>query len=96
MFSHYSQEQYIFLHNALLEYLTCGNTRVSASQLEQELVQLTQPRSLSGHSELEEQFVMLCKISPLPNHTHCSVALHNPMMNRNTDYLPSESGECGK
>ena len=87
-----SQDQYVFLHDALMEGLMCGNTRIEAANLEQALAKLLDPDPTTGQSQLEEQFNTLDKVTPRPDPALCSAAQMNPERNRNMDYLPSKSG----
>lgn len=82
----------MFLHDALMEGLMCGSTRIEAANLEQALAKLLEPDPTTGQSQLEEQFNTLDKVTPRPDPTLCSTAQMNPLRNRNMDYLPSEPG----
>ena len=49
------QDQYIFIHDAILEALTCGDTQVESGDMRKRLGQL-QKRDQSGKTGLEFQF----------------------------------------
>lgn len=51
----YFKEQYIFIHDALLEAVSCGNTEVHARNLMQHIKRLTEP-SEGGTAGLAEEF----------------------------------------
>ena len=53
------QEQYIFLHRAVLESLTCRDTCIENSQLEAVLTELSIYDPQLGCNGLEEEFAML-------------------------------------
>ena len=52
----YLQEQYVFLHDALLEYLLVGNATISSSDLITTYNQLIISSSYQRKSRLEEQY----------------------------------------
>ena len=49
------QEQYIFIHDAILELVTCGDTQIDAVNLRKSLHHLLK-KNESGSSNLEVQF----------------------------------------
>lgn len=85
-----SQEQYIFVHQAVLEALTRGSTCIEASQLEAALTELSAPDPQLGCSGLEEEFAILEEMTPRPEHSACRTAMQHPRKNRSMDYLPSK------
>ena len=42
------QEQYMFIHDAILEQVTCGDTQISADQLHSTMKKLTTNDQLTG------------------------------------------------
>ena len=68
------QDQYVFIHDAILEAVTCGDTQVESGNLRAKLNKM-QKKNQSGKTELELQFA----VSPLINITsytpfiHCNV-----------------------
>ena len=60
----YIQEQYVFIHDAILEAVTCGDTQIESSDLRPKLNKM-QKKNQSGKTELELQFT----VSPLINTT---------------------------
>ena len=49
------QDQYIFIHDAILESVTCGDTQIEAGNLRRRLTQL-QNKDESGRTGFELQF----------------------------------------
>ena len=52
-----SQDQYIFIHDAVLESVTCGDTEIKAADLRRKLVKL-KTRDQSGLTTLDLQFAV--------------------------------------
>lgn len=50
------QEQYIFVHDLMCDYVSSGNTSVEAHTLGETVDKLTQPVSEDGATGFEEQF----------------------------------------
>ena len=53
----FSQDQYIFIHDAILESVTCGDTEIKAADLRRKLVKL-KTRDQSGLTALDLQFAV--------------------------------------
>ena len=51
-----TQQQYIFIHNAVLEYVVCGQTEITCDNFPEELANLKQINRISGKTKLEDQF----------------------------------------
>ena len=51
------QDQYIFIHDAILESVTCGDTEIEAGDLRKRLVQL-KTTDESGRTGLDLQFAV--------------------------------------
>ena len=51
------QEQYIFIHDAILEWLTCGDTEMDAGNLRTSLDKLLR-MDQSGRTEMDHQFAV--------------------------------------
>uniref|UniRef100_A0A3Q1BDJ4 protein-tyrosine-phosphatase n=1 Tax=Amphiprion ocellaris TaxID=80972 RepID=A0A3Q1BDJ4_AMPOC len=84
-----TEEQYIFIHDALTESILGKDTEVSASQLHSYFNTITTP-GRSGRTQLEKQFKLV---------THCNARLtecfnaqneSNKEKNRNSSVVPSE------
>ena len=50
------QEQYMFIHDAILESITCGNTQVSAADLQRVVTKLKQRDPNTQLTGYEQQF----------------------------------------
>ena len=50
------QEQYMFIHDAILESITCGNTQVSAADLQRAVIKLKQRDPGTQLTGYEQQF----------------------------------------
>lgn len=82
------QEQYMFIHDAILEFLTCGDTQIAAANLRMEMNKLTYEDPTHKCTGYQHQFNVLGQVSPSPTEVNCSVALRNPKKNRGDKYLP--------
>ena len=60
----YIQDQYAFIHDAILEAVTCGDTQIESDDLRPKLNKM-QKKNQSDKTELELQFT----VSPLINTT---------------------------
>lgn len=58
-----TEDQYIFIHEALLEAATCGNTEVPARNLYAHIQKLTQPPSGETVTAMELEFKVTYKCS---------------------------------
>ncbi|XP_077597924.1 receptor-type tyrosine-protein phosphatase zeta-like isoform X1 [Stigmatopora nigra] len=85
-----TQEQYVFIHNALVEAIMFGDTEVEASQLHTYVERLLTPLH-NGNTPLHEQFKLLS--AETTSVTDYSSALHcnNRHKNRSGSLLPVES-----
>lgn len=83
----------MFVHEAVLESLTCRNTRIESSQLDTTLAEISVYNSQLGHCPLDEEFAVLGSMTPHPDDSVCRVAMKYPQKNRSHDYLPSELSE---
>ena len=50
------QEQYIFIHDAILEAVTCGDTQISASNLRRSIQKLSYSDPETNYIGFESQF----------------------------------------
>ena len=53
----FSQDHYVFIHDAILESLTCGDTEIEVGNLRNKLKEL-QTRTGSGSTRLHFQFAV--------------------------------------
>ena len=52
----YTQQEYIFIHNAVLEYVVCEQTEITCDNFPEELAKLKKINHISGKSKLQDQF----------------------------------------
>ncbi|CAI8058578.1 Receptor-type tyrosine-protein phosphatase alpha [Geodia barretti] len=84
-----SLDQYVFIHDAILEVITCGDTQIDAGDYIQKLRKYKS--SPNAHpNEFDNQFNVLEKLSPTPMEVSQKVGLNNPSKNRNDRYLPGD------
>lgn len=50
----------MFIHDAMLESITCGNTQVSASDLQRAVTKLKQRDPITKLTGYEQQFKVMC------------------------------------
>ncbi|XP_030851934.1 receptor-type tyrosine-protein phosphatase epsilon isoform X2 [Strongylocentrotus purpuratus] len=62
-----TDEQYVFLHEAVLESLVCDDTRIPVDGFEVRLQELTKQDPKGGQTLLDQEFKTLSKISPDPS-----------------------------
>eukprot|EP00731_Ephydatia_muelleri_P019048 Em0011g1088a len=83
-------DQYIFLHDAILESVMCGNTQIQVSNIHISLNTFETKDPTSNKTGLESQFEVLEQVSPDPKSVHRDVALEEAGKNRSMDYLPPD------
>ena len=67
------QDQYVFIHDAILEAVTCGDTQIESGDLRAKLNKMKK-KNQSGKTELELQFAVSPLITTtltLPSHIAC-------------------------
>ena len=57
----HSQEQYIFINDAILEAVTCGDTQITASDLRRSIQNLSRRDPQTHSTGFESQFKARCK-----------------------------------
>ncbi len=82
------QDQYVFIHDAILESVTCGDTQINAGDLRRQIQNMSKVAPGKKISEFQYQFKILEQVSPNPKHVRSPVAIKNAALNRNMDYLP--------
>ncbi|KAJ7369444.1 hypothetical protein OS493_038944 [Desmophyllum pertusum] len=60
------EEQYVFIHDVLLEAIHSGYTEIRASDLRSHIKNLMQVNSASGQTEMDEEFIRLGRGSTAP------------------------------
>ncbi|KAL5486451.1 hypothetical protein EMCRGX_G018928 [Ephydatia muelleri] len=83
-------DQYIFLHDAILESVMCGNTQIQVSNIHISLNTFETKDPTSNKTGLESQFEVLEQVSPDPKSVRRDVALEEAGKNRSMDYLPPD------
>ena len=82
------QDQYIFIHDAILEVLTCGDTQITATNFRLQMDKLSREDPTHKCTVYQHQFNVLDQVTPCPTEVNCSTALNNPNKNRGDKYLP--------
>ncbi|CAI8010577.1 Receptor-type tyrosine-protein phosphatase alpha [Geodia barretti] len=87
-----SLEQYIFIHDAILEVLMCGDTQIDAAcNLRRVTQRMSECDPQTNLNEFEKQFKVLEKVSVKPEEITRNEALRNPTKNRSDYYLPGDA-----
>ncbi len=84
------QDQYIFIHDAVYEFLTCGDTQISSGNFRVAVDRLSREDSSEQCNGYEHQLRVLDQVSPNPSQVNCSTALKHPDKNRGDKYLPGD------
>ena len=83
------QEQYVFLHDAVLEAVICGETEIPTDEY-QSVVQKLRSVDQTHCTGLESQFNLLSQVTPDPDDVYCNTAKMHQKKNRSNKYLPRE------
>ncbi|XP_052776376.1 tyrosine-protein phosphatase Lar-like isoform X3 [Mya arenaria] len=86
-----TEDQYIFIHDALLEAVTCGNTEVPARSLSPHIQKLMQPDPGETVTGMELEFKRLANMKASPNRFVSANLPVNKFKNRLVNILPYES-----
>ncbi|KAL5486438.1 hypothetical protein EMCRGX_G018913 [Ephydatia muelleri] len=88
-----TEDQYVFLHDALDEYITCGETDVAVSNLRARMNKLRKHIPEKGITGFMEQFQLLEQVSSRATEDNCTVGLefYNKNKNRYLNKLPYNS-----
>ncbi|XP_064386168.1 uncharacterized protein LOC135334780 isoform X2 [Halichondria panicea] len=86
-----TQDQYVFIHDAILESVTCGDTQISAGDLRRQIQKMLSVTPGKTISEFQYQFQILEQVTPNPKEVRSPIAVKNAARNRNMDYLPPET-----
>ncbi|KAK3612593.1 hypothetical protein CHS0354_042101 [Potamilus streckersoni] len=86
-----TEDQYIFIHDALLEAVTCGNTEVPARNLSAHIQKLMQPEPGETVTGMELEFKRLANMKASPNRFVSANLPVNKFKNRLVNILPYES-----
>uniref|UniRef100_A0A8C4WAT6 Receptor-type tyrosine-protein phosphatase U n=1 Tax=Gopherus evgoodei TaxID=1825980 RepID=A0A8C4WAT6_9SAUR len=76
-----TEEQYIFIHDAILEACLCGETAIPVSEFRPTYKEMVRIEPQSNSSQLREEFQTLNSVTPHLDVEECSVALLNNYIN---------------
>uniref|UniRef100_A0A8C5Q6Z1 protein-tyrosine-phosphatase n=1 Tax=Leptobrachium leishanense TaxID=445787 RepID=A0A8C5Q6Z1_9ANUR len=87
-----TEEQYVFIHDAILEACLCGDTSITASQVRSVYYEMTKVDPQTNSSQIKEEFRTLNMVTPTLRVEDCSIALlpRNHEKNRCMDVLPPD------
>uniref|UniRef100_A0A8C9VJI2 protein-tyrosine-phosphatase n=1 Tax=Scleropages formosus TaxID=113540 RepID=A0A8C9VJI2_SCLFO len=87
-----TEEQYVFIHDAILEACLCGDTTIPASQLRSVYYDMNRLDPQTNSSQIKEEFRTLNMVTPTLRVEDCSIALlpRNHEKNRCMDVLPPD------
>ncbi|XP_063810571.1 receptor-type tyrosine-protein phosphatase U isoform X1 [Pseudophryne corroboree] len=87
-----TQEQYVFIHDAILEACLCGDTAIAVCDFRQTYKEMLQIDTQSNSTHLRDEFQTLNSVTAQLGVEECSVALlpHNRDKNRTMDVLPPD------
>uniref|UniRef100_A0A4W5LM21 protein-tyrosine-phosphatase n=1 Tax=Hucho hucho TaxID=62062 RepID=A0A4W5LM21_9TELE len=87
-----TEEQYIFIHDAILEACLCGETAILVNEFALTYKDMLRVDSQSNSSQLREEFQTLNSVTPHLDVEECSIALlpRNREKNRSMDVLPPD------
>uniref|UniRef100_A0A669CV75 protein-tyrosine-phosphatase n=1 Tax=Oreochromis niloticus TaxID=8128 RepID=A0A669CV75_ORENI len=87
-----TEEQYIFIHDAILEACLCGETAIPVCEFKAAYYELIRIDSQTNSSHLKDEFQTLNSVTPQPQPEDCSIALlpRNQDKNRFMDGLPPD------
>ncbi|XP_064386166.1 uncharacterized protein LOC135334779 [Halichondria panicea] len=86
-----TQDQYVFIHDAILESVTCGDTQISAGDLRRQIQKMSLVSPGKTISDFQYQFQIMEQVTPNPKEVQSPIAVKNAARNRNMDYLPPET-----
>ncbi|XP_068093300.1 receptor-type tyrosine-protein phosphatase mu isoform X4 [Hyperolius riggenbachi] len=87
-----TEEQYVFIHDAILEACLCGDTSIAASQVRSVYYEMNKVDPQTNSSQIKEEFRTLNMVTPTLRVEDCSIALlpRNHEKNRCMDVLPPD------
>ncbi|XP_016043345.1 receptor-type tyrosine-protein phosphatase U isoform X1 [Erinaceus europaeus] len=87
-----TEEQYIFIHDAILEACLCGETTIPIGEFKATYREMIRIDPQSNSSQLREEFQTLNSVTPPLDVEECSIALlpRNRDKNRSMDVLPPD------
>ncbi|XP_015242917.1 PREDICTED: receptor-type tyrosine-protein phosphatase zeta [Cyprinodon variegatus] len=84
-----TEEQYIFIHDALVEAIMCGETEVEAARLHGYVDELLTPGP-SGRTRLDKQFRLVCHTEARKSDFSAALQDINSTKNRDVSVIPAE------
>ncbi|KAM9826838.1 LOW QUALITY PROTEIN: receptor-type tyrosine-protein phosphatase mu-like [Neosynchiropus ocellatus] len=87
-----TEEQYVFIHDAILEACLCGDTAIPANQLRSVYYEMNRLDPQTNSSQMKDEFRTLNMVTPTLRVEDCSIALlpRNHEKNRCMDVLPPD------
>ncbi|XP_052451545.1 receptor-type tyrosine-protein phosphatase mu isoform X4 [Carassius gibelio] len=87
-----TEEQYVFIHDAILEACLCGDTTIPANQLRSVYYDMNRLDPQTNSTQIKEEFRTLNMVTPTLRVEDCSIALlpRNHEKNRCMDVLPPD------
>ncbi|XP_055007173.1 receptor-type tyrosine-protein phosphatase mu-like [Boleophthalmus pectinirostris] len=87
-----TEEQYVFIHDAILEACLCGDTAIPANQLRSVYYEMNRLDPQTNSCQIKEEFRTLNMVTPTLRVEDCSIALlpRNHEKNRVMDVLPPD------
>ena len=80
----------MFVHDAVLEAVICGETKMATDNYEVKLQKLKEVDPVTGCSGLKSQFDLFFQVTPDPDDVLCDTARMHAEKNRFNNYLPGE------
>ena len=80
----------MFVHDAVLEAIICGETDIATDKYEMKLQKLKEVDLVTGSSGLKSQFDLFFQVTPNPDDVFCDTAKTHTEKNRSNNYLPGE------
>ena len=81
----------MFLHDAVLEAVVCGETEIATDKYQLTLQKLKEIDPQTGLTGLQSQFDLLSQVAPDPVHVLCDTAKAHKDKNRSNNFLPREN-----
>ena len=80
----------MFVHDAVLEAVICGDTEITTNKYEMKLMEMKKVNPGESKSVLQSQFDLLYQVTPNPDNALCDSAKRYAERNRSNNYLPRE------